>query len=90
MNRNDTLRFKGQGLKVVLRKEKVNFYQVQSLCKKILNYVKFDKYNEAKGVILEAYILAKIQVPREVIDIEGDDGFYAFLSGLVPEKEEFE
>lgn len=84
------LRFKGMSLKAVLIKEKISFYKVQSLCKKILDNVKLEKYNEAKSIILEAYILAKIQVPREVIDIEGDDGFYAFLSGLVPGKEEFE
>ena len=89
MDKHDTLRLKGQALKAVLRKEKVNFYQVQRICKKVLDCVKFDKYNEAKGVILEAYISAKIPVPQEVINLEGDE-FYIFIGGLVPGKEEFE
>ena len=89
MNKHDTLRLRGQALKAVLKKERISFYQVQGICKKVLDNIKFDKYSEAKGIIFEAYISAKIPVPEEVINLEGDD-FYIFIGGLLPGREEFE
>ena len=79
---------KGRELKKALKNQGVNFYQVQSICKKIMDKVKFDKYDEAKGVILEAYIIAGMPVPEEIISLE-DEKIYAFIGGLVPGKEEF-
>ena len=79
----------GKALKFALKKAGVEFYQVQGICKKIMDKVKFDKYNEAKGIILEAYITAGIPVPEEIINVE-DDKIYAFIMGLVPGKVEFE
>lgn len=79
----------GRKLKFALKKSGVGFYQVQGICKKIMEKVKFDKYNEAKGIILEAYITAEIPVPQEIMNIE-DDRIYAFIGGLVPGKKEFE
>lgn len=79
----------GKALKFALKKSGVGFYQVQGICKKIMDKVKFDKYNEAKGVILEAYIIAGIPVPEEIINFNSDE-IYVFIGGLVPGKEEFE
>lgn len=78
----------GRKLKFALKKSGVGFYQVQGICKKIMDKVKFDKYDEAKGVILEAYITASMPVPEEIISLE-DEKIYAFIGGLVPGKEEF-
>lgn len=79
----------GRKLKFALKKSGVGFYQVQGICKKIMDKVKFDKYNEAKDIMLEAYISAQMPVPQEIINIE-DDRIYAFIGGLLPGKEEFE
>ena len=79
----------GKALKFALKKAGVGYYQVQGICKRVLDKVKFDKYNEAKAIIFEAYITAGIPVPEEVANLENLE-YYAFLGGFLPGKNEFE